>query len=507
MSVIRRLAPKTCPDCGASDSLFIDMDRRLTCRLCGYKAQEAASSGNPETPNTTQVIRPEDRDLRPQYNITHRGEVNVWAKAAYTTGQDAIRQKNYPEALKAFQRALESERDFTDAHLWIARLSTDPAVKRDHIENVLVLEPTHKDAMIELMLLEGRLTPQQAQRIESFDDPILKEAMAPVATQAKEIRCPICGGEDYLLEDDGEIQCYTCGYLGEPDIAEEERGYGLESLTMALLERRGKEIVWVVGEHLLVCESCGAERTITRKMSQRCPFCGSNQVIERDALDSFRQPDGVIPFKLDEDQAQEAVRAAVNTGLEKIKGWFINNRIKQTMTNGIYVPYWLFDFVLQVSKTITDKRSASRYAPAASASMSYRNETVPDMMNNLPIPAVTSPPKRLLNRLGRFDHRAIVDYVPEVLARHSAAIYSIDFDKASLDARTIVSRAMREEHGQSHDSDVQITVMSNVQNVMFRLVLVPIWVVTIIEEDEDVRLALVNGQTGTVALGRAEKRR
>ena len=45
-----------------------------------------------------------------------------------------------------------------------------------------------------------------------------------------------------------------------------------------------------------------------------------------------------------------------------------------------------------------------------------------------------------------------------------------------------------------------------IQNMSFRLVLLPVWVASLMEDDGDVRAALVNGQTGKVALGKAEKR-
>ena len=41
--------------------------------------------------------------------------------------------------------------------------------------------------------------------------------------------------------------------------------------------------------------------------------------------------------------------------------------------------------------------------------------------------------------------------------------------------------------------------------VQFRLVLAPVWVVTIIEADGDVRPGLVHGQTGKAVLGKARK--
>jgi hypothetical protein len=41
----------------------------------------------------------------------------------------------------------------------------------------------------------------------------------------------------------------------------------------------------------------------------------------------------------------------------------------------------------------------------------------------------------------------------------------------------------------------------------FSLVLMPVWIATLHERDGDTRLALVNGQSGQVALGKANKPR
>ena len=44
-----------------------------------------------------------------------------------------------------------------------------------------------------------------------------------------------------------------------------------------------------------------------------------------------------------------------------------------------------------------------------------------------------------------------------------------------------------------------------VRQMSFTLLLMPVWVITLFERDGDVRPALVNGQTGKVALGKAIK--
>ena len=55
-------------------------------------------------------------------------------------------------------------------------------------------------------------------------------------------------------------------------------------------------------------QQCGAEHTIpAEKMSQRCRFCGSTQVMLSDSLGSFRQPDGLLPFFINEAGARESI--------------------------------------------------------------------------------------------------------------------------------------------------------------------------------------------------------
>jgi hypothetical protein len=66
---------------------------------------------------------------------------------------------------------------------------------------------------------------------------------------------------------------------------------------------------------------------------------------------------------------------------------------------------------------------------------------------------------------------------------------------------------MRARHQQHTDSsEVQVNIFTSVRQMSFRLLLLPVWVAALTEEDGDVRAALVNGQTGQVALGRTEKR-
>ena len=132
----------------------------------------------------------------------------------------------------------------------------------------------------------------------------------------------------------------------------------MQSLTTAMLKDRGQGTKWRVGQYLLHCDNCGAERIITsKKMTQQCPFCGSNHVIKADALKSFRQPDGIVPFRIKPDVARESLDASLNSFSEKLKGIFINNRAEKIQMTPVYLPFWMFDVTAQVSVTKIDNTS------------------------------------------------------------------------------------------------------------------------------------------------------
>src|SRR5215475_8269004 len=113
---------RLCPRCGGQ--MKIDADHlRVVCGHCGY------------TPFDEEELERKAAEMRakarhPEADITHVGEINPWAMAAFQTGQDNLARGDKAGALKAFQEALDTQPDFADAHLWIAKTSDDPQVQR-----------------------------------------------------------------------------------------------------------------------------------------------------------------------------------------------------------------------------------------------------------------------------------------------------------------------------------------------------------------------------------------
>src|SRR5690606_6919968 len=84
--------------------------------------------------------------------------VNYEALKAYRLGCDLLEAGQQREALTAFHRALLHDPQMINAHLRIARLTDNDAVRRRHLLSVLEIEPENVDARRGLAILDGTLT-------------------------------------------------------------------------------------------------------------------------------------------------------------------------------------------------------------------------------------------------------------------------------------------------------------------------------------------------------------
>jgi hypothetical protein len=276
---------------------------------------------------------------------------------------------------------------------------------------------------------------------------------------------------------------------------------------MAMLERKAKPVRWNVGQRLIQCQQCGTEHTVPAgKLSSRCRFCGSTQVILGDALASFEQPDGLLPFRISPETAAESIRKQLDSFGQRVANLFNTNRIQQVTAEGVYLPFWVFDVTVELTTTRTAYVTGFLVTDTSKGA---------DMETDVAICAVKSPPPGLAQRLGPYDFSEKIPYEPKWLAKYPAALYSIDFDKASLDAREHVSAAMRRKYervietkqmGNRGKQETEVTrTTSRINNMIFQLLLLPVWIATLIEVDGDVRLALVNGQNGKTVFGKTQR--
>jgi ribosomal protein S27AE len=488
-----------CPTCGKRMTFDL-ASSSIVCRGCGY---------TPSTGIDERAAQIRAKGKRPNVSISNEDQIQPRAIALFYTAQDYLFDGNKAAAIDSLQDALDIQHDFTDAHLWIAKISDDEAVKRDHLSSILAVDASNGEATRMMLILNGRLTKEQAEKGEKSDGPVIKQVGEAVKTTLVGTRCPKCNGSLTANEITGRVECGFCGYV--PSQGEKNTANG-DSLLAALLERRAQPVKWVIGEHLLHCKNCGAERAIpANELSTRCPFCGSNQVIEQDALNSFDQPDGIIPFKVTREEAGKLIKEHLKSVSERIKGWFDNNKIASATLNGYYLPFWMFDTTVEVTRTRIQDQPTNRgygYTRVMIPTETYVQSKYSEIFGDLEVCGVQSPPKQLTRGLGDYHTSELLEYSPNLLATYPAQLYTQDFDDAALEARSQISAAMRYKYSKREpleDEKVTINVFTNIQQMSFRLILAPVWIAHLVEQDKDQRMALVNGQTGQVSMGKSEK--
>jgi Zn finger protein HypA/HybF involved in hydrogenase expression len=468
----------------------------LHCTHCGH---------HPGTGLDEKIAEIQAKGPRPNVSISNEDEINARAVSLFYTAHDYLYDGDKVAAIDALKDAIEIQPDFIDAHLWIAKIADDEKLKRDHLGSVLAYDSGNPDALRMMLVLNGRLTSEQAEGLHRDTTPALRQANAPVTASSTTLRCPKCGGDLTVVERTGRVECKFCGYSSEAPKRADANG---DLLLAALLERKAQPVRWLIGERMLHCKECGAERTISAdRLSTRCPFCNSNQVIEQDALDSFEQPDGLLPFVISREEAGNHIKDRLKGMGERLKGWFNSNEVARANLDGYYLPFWVFDASLDITRTRVDNQPT---VDRARRNEPYQQSHYTDAVYDVQICAVKSPPPALTNQLGEYDLHGIAAYEPELLAKYPAGLYTVDFDQAALEARSRASSAMRDKFANrelTDDHHISINVFTQIQQMSFRLLLLPVWIAMLIEVDHDVRTALVNGQTGKVVLGKAEKQR
>src|SRR4029453_2219674 len=99
---------------------------------------------------------------------------------------------------------------------------------------------------------------------------------------------------------------------------------------------------WQIAKRYVKCQSCQAISVLDpARQAQRCEFCGSAQLVPYEQNKESFRPEGILPFKLAEDQARDRMRAWFG------RLWLAPNALKRRAltdtVKGVYLPYWTFD--------------------------------------------------------------------------------------------------------------------------------------------------------------------
>jgi hypothetical protein len=404
----------------------------------------------------------------------------------FASGYECLRQGDPIKAGEHFRDLARLTRSrMADAWIWLSATVDDEQLRMQYLRNALKSDPTHPLASDAVEILKGEVEPS-----------ILVERDDIVLTQ-----CPKCGGALKYEPGAPLVECAYCGRsidLNQVDLIDGPAA----SLRQLRLGRLIEVSPWQEAQRILGCQACGAELTMTKHIARRCNFCGSTNVVVEDSQRQLQQPDGVMPFSINQDQAEAAIKNLQQPGWDGFQVWsrawfgqgqtFLplaspseslatwrpwrrarNSKIGPLL--GFYLPFWVFDSTVGVAYN-------------AGRAVHARNR-----FENIVYPGVSTLDSLTLEGIQPYDMSALVPYKPKLIADWPAQLYDSEVENVAEEAYSVMIELARREMGDSGQR-------YQISDSTYQLILLPVWAALLGRKDEPV-LALVNGQTGKVAFG------
>ena len=291
------------------------------------------------------------------------------------------------------------------------------------------------------------------------------------------MKCKSCGGNMRYDVSSYGLVCDSCGAKRTLHKPEEESVVEEKDFDSAI---RDAKTDWGTERRTVTCKQCGAQMIYgSDQMSGICPYCGSAIVLGAEELNCGIAPNGIIPFTTTREEVERNYykwnKFALWSPESFRKGKVLGNMV------GVYVPYWTFD-----SDTITSYTGkfgfTSTYNSGDSTSAEttwYQKSGVADVFIN---DVCTCASKRFynndkLNRVVKFDAEDIIPYNPEALSGFAAEKYTIDIDEAWENVRPVIKKKIERAICDKERADCydKMKLSTEYSNIKFRYFLFPVW--------------------------------
>jgi DNA-directed RNA polymerase subunit RPC12/RpoP len=330
--------------------------------------------------------------------------------------------------------------------------------------------------------------------------------------KVRRFRCPGCGADLQFAPEGG---CLTCPYCGRQEqIAPaadsvEERSY--EDYLRLHADQMG---ALAVGALEVACQTCGATVTFTPpSVAGECDFCGSPIVAQPRDADPVVAPEGVLPFKVTQVQATDAI----GNWLGSL--WFAPNSLKKMAraegVGGVYIPFWTYDAYTQSeyvgergehyyeteTYTETDAQGNTQTKTRQVQRTRWYNTsgTVERWFDDILVAATKSITPARLAALEPWDLGELTAYDPAYLSGYKAQRYQVDlaegFELAKRTAEPVIESDVRHDIG--GDEQRVSRVSTAYSAITFKHLLLPVYVGAYRFNNRVFQLA-VNGRTGEV---------
>ena len=331
--------------------------------------------------------------------------------------------------------------------------------------------------------------------------------MAETVALAK-FACPSCGGEANWNPAKQKLVCPFCGTESPAKL--DAGGAIVEHDLVAALRGIGDDARgWQAAKREVKCQSCNAISVLDpKRQAQNCEFCGSAQLVPYEEAKPAFRPESVLPFKLSESAARDAIRAWYG------RLWLAPSALKRrAMTDtvrGVYLPYWTFDArvdaewtaeaghyyyttetYVEGGQTRTRQVQQVRWEPAAGRLQHFFDDDL--------VCASVGVHSELLRGIEPYPTQDLRPYDAGYVAGWVVERYQIDLVAAAQRARDAMDAKVQALCAQQVPGDTfrNLAVRSDYSGQTFKHILAPVWLLTYNYGARAFQCAL-NGVTGAV---------
>ncbi len=329
--------------------------------------------------------------------------------------------------------------------------------------------------------------------------------------QVTNYQCPACGGPLHFVGASGKLECDYCDSkfdVSEIEALYQEKNAKAEDAFHGASENdaiKGWDdsdlTSWGLNEGMKAysCPSCGAELICEETTSATsCPYCGNPTVVPGQFAGGLK-PDYIIPFKLNQDQAQSQLRNFYRGKKFLPKVFSSENQIKEI--KGIYVPFWLYDGTADAdvnfeAQKIHQFRSGNYRVTETEVYDVHRAGTVP--FEKIPVDASKKMPNEYMDAVEPFDYGELTTFSTAYLPGFLADRYDEDAKecakRADLRAENTAVEMMQTDV-KNYDRVKALQKNVYLQRGKVHYALLPVYLLNTKWNGEEYLFAM-NGQTG-----------
>lgn len=326
--------------------------------------------------------------------------------------------------------------------------------------------------------------------------------------QGRVFPCEGCGADLEFHITQQSLKCPFCGFAKslQVDEANAVTEQDLQQMLQKLSGFRAKGVADEVKTQELRCDSCGGTVMFSGTLtSTECPYCASpiqrNQVhgsVERVPVD------GVLPFKVNKDNAQDSLKKWVKSR------WFAPNDFKKRGATGkftgVYMPYWTFNSM--TSNAYSGERGEHHYVTVGSGDKKRQERQTRwypasghfnKFFDDVLVCAGSGLPDNRTQALEPWPLTECVPFNQEVLAGLFARTYDIPLRNGFQQGKERMDVAIRAEARRQIGGDEQRVHSVNSQYcaITYKHLLLPVWLMAY-RYNQKVFQVIVNAATGEV---------